>query len=429
MRVLILSATTGGGHMRAANALKEYIKKQDSSTVVKISDTIEYVSPFLNKAVTGGYVYMVRNTPKMYGSIYKNADKSSTPINKTVELTTTSLRNKLLPLVYDFHPDVIITTHPFAAEIVTALKQSNIIDLPIIDIVTDFAIHQAYISDGVDAYIVSSREMVDQVVERGVSRVHVYPYGIPIMQNFYEEIDREEAFASEGLDPSLPTILIMAGSFGVTDVLKIYHKIVKSPENFQVIVITGKNEKLYETFDNYLRKITINNTIVELRESVRAENAARAAAKSAKNQKNPKAKAQVKTKGQRTVSKNLKPVKPTELLYYTDNVDKYMRMADLIVTKPGGLTVSEAIAVGLPMAIFKAIPGQEEQNAEFLVSKNMAVVLEKKDSCTAVITDLLRNPEKLENMRKSINSFSKGNSAANIYLLMLDLVKKYKNKK
>lgn len=428
MRVLILSATTGGGHMRAANALKEYIKKQDNHAVVKISDTIEYVSPFLNKAVTGGYVYMVRNTPKMYGSIYKNADKSSTPINKTVELTTTSLRNKLLPLVYDFHPDIIITTHPFAAEIVTALKKNNIINLPIIDIVTDFAIHQAYISDGVDAYIVSSREMVDQVVERGVSRVHVYPYGIPIMQSFYEDIDREQAFLSEGLDPSLPTILIMAGSFGVTDVLKIYHKIVKSPENFQIIVITGKNEKLYETFDNYLRKITINNTIVELRASVKAENAAKAAAaKAAKNLKNP-AKAPVKPKNQRTVSKNLRPSKPTELLYYTDNVDKYMRMADLIVTKPGGLTVSEAIAVGLPMAIFKAIPGQEEQNAEFLVSKNMAVLLEKKDSCTAVITDLIRNPEKLQNMKKSINSFSKGNSAANIYLLMLELIKKYKNK-
>ena len=428
MRVLILSATTGGGHMRAANALKEYIKKQDNSAIVKISDTIEYVSPFLNKAVTGGYVYMVRNTPKMYGSIYKNADKSSTPINKTVELTTTSLRNKLLPLVYDFHPDIIVTTHPFAAEIVTALKQNNIINLPIIDIVTDFAIHQAYISDGVDAYIVSSREMVDQVVERGVNRVHVYPYGIPIMQSFYEEIDREKAFASEGLDPSLPTILIMAGSFGVTDVLKIYHKIVKSPENFQIIVITGKNEKLYETFDDYLRKITINNTIIELRKAVKAENAAKSAAKSAKNPKNLM-KSPAKQKSQRTVSKNLKPSKPTELLYYTNNVDKYMRMADLIVTKPGGLTVSEAIAVGLPMAIFKAIPGQEEQNADFLVSKNMAVMLEKKDSCTAVITDLLRNPEKLQNMKKSINSFSKGNSAANIYLLMLDLIEKYKKNK
>lgn len=419
MRVLILSATTGGGHMRAANALKEYIKSKDNTAVVKISDTIEYVSPFLNKAVTGGYVYMVRNTPKMYGSIYKNADKNDTPINKTVEFTTTSLRNKLLPLIYDFEPDIVITTHPFAAEMVSALKKNGIINLPIIDIVTDFAIHQAYIGEGVDAYIVSSREMVNQVVARGVERVCVYPYGIPVKQEFYKNIDRHKSFESEGLDESIPTILIMAGSFGVTDVLKIYHKIVKSPEDFQIIVITGKNEKLYETFDNYLRKITINNTLVELREYARAEKAAKAAAKQTK------AKTPAKQKSSSLISKNMKPAKPTKLLYYTDEVDKYMHMADLIVTKPGGLTVSESIAVGLPMAIFKAIPGQEEQNADFLVSKNMAIRLEKDNTCTATINDLLRNPEKLENMKKSIKAFSKGNSAANIYLLMLELMKKY----
>lgn len=403
MKVLILSATTGGGHMTAANALKEYIISQNSDTVVGIFDTLEYVSPFLNKAVTGGYVYMAKNTPKMYGSIYKNADKSSTTINKTVEITTSLLKNKLLPLLSDFDPDIVITTHPFAAEIVAGLKNHGIIDLPIINIVTDFAIHQAYISDGIDAYIVSSREMVDQVVQRGVERVRIYPYGIPVKQGFFKDIDRPETFAAEGLDPDIPTILIMAGSFGVTDILKIYHKIVKSSEDFQIIVITGKNEKLYDTFDRYLRKITINNTFVEI-------------------------KGLTKPKSTKFVSKHIKPAKPTKLLYYTNEVEKYMHMADLIVTKPGGLTVSESIATGLPMAIFKAIPGQEAQNAEFLVGKNMAIRIEKNNSCTAKITDLLRHPEKLQSMKQSIQSFSKGNSAANIYLLMLDLLEKYKNK-
>lgn len=403
MKVLILSATTGGGHMTAANALKEYIISQNSDTVVGIFDTLEYVSPFLNKAVTGGYVYMAKNTPKMYGSIYKNADKSSTTINKTVEITTSLLKNKLLPLLSDFDPDIVITTHPFAAEIVAGLKNHGIIDLPIINIVTDFAIHQAYISDGIDAYIVSSREMVDQVVQRGVERVRIYPYGIPVKQGFFKDIDRAETFAAEGLDPDIPTILIMAGSFGVTDILKIYHKIVKSSEDFQIIVITGKNEKLYDTFDRYLRKITINNTFVEI-------------------------KGLTKPKSTKFVSKHKKPAKPTKLLYYTNEVEKYMHMADLIVTKPGGLTVSESIASGLPMAIFKAIPGQEAQNAEFLIGKNMAIRIEKNNSCTAKITDLLQHPDKLQLMKQSIQSFSKGNSAANIYLLMLDLLEKYKNK-
>lgn len=401
MRVLILSATTGGGHMTAANALKSYILAKEKDAVVEIKDTLQYVSPFLNKAVTGGYVYMAKNTPKFYGSVYMSADKN-TPINKTVEITTAVLRNKLYPLIEGFSPDVIITTHPFGAEMATALKTRGLINLPIINIVTDFAVHKAYISEGVDAYIVSSREMVDDMVSRGVERVKVYPYGIPVKSEFFNEIDRQKVFEDEGLDPDIPTILIMAGSFGVTDILKIYHKIVKSPEDFQVIVITGKNEKLYETFERYLNKISMRNTLIEIKELT-------------KPKPTPPAK----------LAKKKKPAKATKLMFYTNEVEKYMHMADLIVTKPGGLTVSESIAVGLPMAIFKAIPGQEAQNADFLVGKNMAVRLEKNNTCTATITDLIRNRHHLDEMKDAIKAFSKGNSSANIYLLMLELAEKY----
>ncbi len=416
MKVLVLSATTGGGHMTAANALKEYILMQQPDADVLIIDTIQYVSPFINKAVTSGYIYMVRNTPTIYGGIYNNSDKTDTTINKTVEITTSSLRNKLLPLIEEYKPDILVSTHPFSLEIASSLKTRELIDIPLIGIVTDFAVHQSYVADGVDAYIVSSREMVDDIVSRGIDRVKVYPYGIPVKQSFYKEIDRAAVFREEELDENLPTVLIMAGSFGVTDVIKIYHKIVKSPEKFQIVVITGKNEKLYETFERYLRKIAINNTIIEYKMML----------KNAKPPKKTKSGAKPKPVSKQTSSRNMKPLKPTKLLYFTDEVEKYMHMADVIVTKPGGLTVSESIASELPMAIFKAIPGQEEQNADFLVSKNMAIRLKKDNTCTATFTDLIRNPQKLADMKQAIRSFSKGNSAANIYLLMCELIEKYK---
>lgn len=404
MRVLILSATTGGGHMTAANALKDYIMSQDKDAVVKIEDTIQCVSPFLNKAVTGGYVYMAKNTPKIYGSVYKSSDKEGS-LNKTVEITTNILMNKLYPLIRNFNPDIIITTHVFATEMTTSLKSKGLLDIPIISIVTDFAVHKLYILTGVDAYIVSSREMVDDLVNHGIERTKVYPYGIPIKTSFYKTFDKKQCLSEEGLDPDLPTILIMAGSFGVTDILKIYHKMIKSPADFQIIVITGKNEKLYETFEKYLNKISIRNTLIEIKEMTR-----------------PKPTDAAK------LAKKKKPMKPTKLMYYTTEVEKYMNMADLIVTKPGGLTVSESIAVGLPMCLFKAIPGQEEQNADFLVSKNMAVRIEKNSLCTALITSLINDKGRLESIRKSIRTFSKGNSAANIYLIMHELVEKYRNK-
>lgn len=399
MRVLILAATTGGGHMRAAQALGDYILSKEPDAAIKIEDAIEYVSPFINKAVTGGYVYMAKNTPTVYGSFYKSIDEKKSPANKTIELATVSLKKRLIPLVEEFSPDIIVTTHPVASELYVSLKNAGLLDIPIISIMTDFAVHQTYILNGIDAYIVSSREMVDDIVSRGVERTKVYPYGIPVKQEFFNNIDRAAAFESEGLDPELPTILLMAGSFGVTDVLKVYHKIVKSPKDFQIIVITGKNEKLYENFEKYLKRITVKNTLAEIQELIKPN-----------------------VKHRRIASK------PTKLLYFTNEVEKYMHMADLIVTKPGGLTVSESIAVGLPMAIFKAIPGQEEQNADFLISKNMAVKLEKDKTCTTTINELLNTPERLEGMKRSIKDFAKGNSAANIYLLMKELIAKHEGK-
>lgn len=399
MKILILSATTGGGHMSAANALKNYITNVDSTAEVNIIDTIQVVSPTLNKAVTGGYVYLATKTPKMYGGIYKISDKE-TSLNKAVTMATTQIGKKLLPILEKYCPDVIITTHAFSSEIASILKGDGDIDVPVVSIITDFAPHKTYINDSVDAYIVSSIEMVEDMVERGVPREKLYPFGIPVKQEFYKEIPRREMLIEEGLDPDLKTVLIMAGSFGVTDVLKIYHNIVNAKPDFQIILITGRNEKLYETFDRYLSKTILQNALIE-EYNVEQEHLLKTVRKPRKP----------------------KPSKPTKLLYFTEEVPKYMHISDLIVTKPGGLTVSEAIASTLPIAAYKPIPGQEEQNVEFLTSKHMALRLIKGKECTNTITELLTDDTILEDMKTSIKQYSKGNSSAKIY----DLLKKLCN--
>lgn len=398
MKVLILSATTGGGHMSAANALKEYILKADPDSEVNIIDTIQAISPTLNKAVTGGYVYLATKTPKMYGSFYKISDKE-TSLNKAVTKANTQVGKRLPMIIEKFAPDVIITTHAFPTEMVSALKSEGFLDIPVVSILTDFAPHKTYLNDCVDAYIVSSCEMVEDMVLRGIERDRIYPFGIPVRQECYKQISRRDALIEEGLDPELKTVLIMAGSFGVTDVLKIYHSIVNSELDFQIILITGRNEKLYETFDRYLSKTIFQNALIEEYNS----EVWHSSLKTIKKPRKPK------------------PSKPTKLLYYTDEIAKYMHISDLIVTKPGGLTVSEAIASGLPIATYKPIPGQEEQNADFLVSKNMAVRLVKGKECTGMITYLLGNDTKLASMRESIEKYSKGNSSEKIYYLLKKL--------
>lgn len=403
MRVLILSATTGGGHMSAANALKACITKNDPKNQVFLEDTLQWISPTLNKAVTEGYVYLATKTPKMYGNMYKTTDKDDTALTKVVNVATNQISRRLLPLIEKTNPDIIITTHSFSTEMVSMLKEDNVIDIPLVSIITDFAPHKTYLQYGVDSYIVSSNEMVSDMVERGIDRVKIYPYGIPIGEQFFEEYDKKKLLEEEGFDPNLKTVLIMAGSFGVTDILKIYHNIVAVKKDFQIIVITGKNEKLYETFDRYLSKIILKNALIE-----DGNNNARRL-KTVKHPRKPK------------------PSKPTKLLYFTDQVAKYMHISDIIVTKPGGLTVSESIASHLPMAIYKPIPGQEEQNADFLVSKNMAVRLIKGKECTQTVENLLDDNGVLEQMKQDTLKLYKGNSAENIYLLLKDICNRQKD--
>lgn len=385
MKILILTAATGGGHLRASSALKSYIMETREECEVQIVDSLKYISPLLDKTVTEGYETMAKRTPKLFGSLYKstNRDKS-----KTTYFFCNIFRKYLMPLVDEFQPDVIISTHPFATEMISLLKEDGKITVPLVCIMTDYAPHRAWIHPYVDSYIVSNEGMVDTMAKMGAPRQKIHPYGIPVDESFYEKMDQAAVLKQMGLSPDKPTILIMAGSFGVSNILRIYNNIIKVDLDFQIIVITGKNERLYEAFN----KLIIRNA---------------------------------RQKPLRHVSVKLKPKpsKPTKLLYFTNEVHKYMQISDLIITKPGGLTVSEALACNLPMAIFDAIPGQESENADFLIDNNMAVKIQKGSACSDTIYDLLSNQERLEEMRRSCSAFDKSSSGPKIVNEIQELVK------
>ena len=385
MKILILTAATGGGHLRASSALKSYILENRDDCEVEIVDSLKYISPLLDKTVTEGYETMAKRTPKLFGSLYKstNRDKS-----KTTYFFCNIFCKYLMPLVNEFQPDIIISTHPFATEMISLLKEDGRITVPLICIMTDYAPHRAWIHPYVDSYIVSNEGMVDAMAKMGAPRERVHPYGIPVDESFYEKMNRTEVLEQMGLSPDKPTILIMAGSFGVSNILRIYNNIIKVNLDFQIIVITGKNERLYEAFN----KLIIRNS-----------------------RQKPLHNASVKLKP--------KPSKPTKLLFFTNEVYKYMQISDLIITKPGGLTVSEALACNLPMAIFDAIPGQESENADFLIDNNMAVKIQKGAACSETIYDLLSNQERLEKMRRSCSAFDKSSSGPKIVNEIQELVK------
>lgn len=371
MRVLILTASTGGGHKKASKALENYIMQHDETAVVKTVDALKTVGKSFDKLISGGYVFLAKHAPRVYGKMYRQSDKD-TPLNSLVDNVTGIASAKLMPVFNEFNPDVIVTTHPFAAEMVSAVKGKNGMTTPLISIITDFAPHRTYIQPNVDYFVVSSKEMQYQLENLGVDRNRIRTFGIPVDPVFYAKQDKNALREEMGLERGVPTILMMAGSFGVSDVFDIFEGITELDDKFQLIIITGKNKKLYNEFEH-----------------------------------------EIKTKGNggRRIS----------LHFFVNDVYRYMHASDLLITKPGGLTVTEALASCLPMAIFKAYPGQEADNEDFLIRNNLAVKLPKGKKCADVIQRLISSPEKLDSMKECCAEFFKGLAVETIYELIAEV--------
>jgi len=371
VKLLILTAATGGGHVRASRAIQAYISEHSAGSEVVVVDALKSISVVLDKTVCDGYHFLATKTPKVFGQLYRKTNEDSL-LSNLVSRFSGVFSQKLLPLLEEEKPDVIISTHPFATEMISHLKWAGAVTAPLICLMTDYGPHRAWIADRVDAYVVANGDMISEMEAMGVPKEKIYPFGIPVENVFFSAGDRPVFLNRIGLDPELPVVLIMAGSFGVTNILKIYRQIVRLAMKFQIIVITGRNEKLYDEFAKLVPESS----------------------------------------------------KPTKLVLFTNEVENYMHASDLLITKPGGLTVSEALACGIPLAVFDAIPGQEEDNANFLLTHNMAVKLENGDDCGETIRSLLENSQKLDDMRSSCRGFDKSRSAENILRLIQELYEK-----
>lgn len=420
MNVIIFSAATGGGHNRAANALKEYILSQDPSNKVQIVDFLEVTSKVLNTLVTVGYKQIAKNAPEFFGFIYRQSDnKKKSPTSAAMKLLVKLTSEKIIEVINEVKPDIIVSCHPFATNMMSYLKVECETDVPVIGIVTDFTPHQTYIGEKIDAYVTASDRTSNQLIKKyGVSGEIVHTTGLPVFEKFYNSSPEKnfEVYESLGFDPNKHTLLIMAGSFGVNDILEIYENIVSIEEDFQIIVITGKNQHLYDAFEKIIdEEVTDFDTysLPSILQRIEETDLFRTIFVESADYK----KGIVKRHQKKTTSS-----KPTQLLYFVDNVEDYMHISDVIITKPGGLTTSESIACSLPMALFDAIPGQEEANAKYLCDKGMAIKLKKGKGGAKQIKDLFTHPEKLNDMKANCRLNFYGDGCENIYNLMKDFV-------
>ena len=363
MKILIFTASTGGGHKRAAAALKEHFENASPDIEVRVEDALALAGKVFNSFICGGYTVLAKHAPKFYGRLYKTSDRKSA-LNDFCGSANRKKGKCLLPVIEEFQPDAIISCHAFITTMLGGLKTEGLVTAPVIALITDFDVHFTYIAEGIDHYIVTGDKMVTSCKFRyGIPSSKVHPYGIPTFDKFSEKPDKNELREKLGLQKDIKTILFMAGSFGVTEVLDVYKDIAAQTANCQFIVITGNNKSLYERFE----KVADDRTT---------------------------------------------------LLMFIDNVEDYMHCSDLIITKPGGLTVSESLQCGLPMAIYSAYPGQEAKNTEFLIESGVAMRLRKNPGET--VAALINYDSKLMDMTAKCKKLCRGNSNE----LILNLIRK-----
>lgn len=376
MKALIFSVSAGGGHKRAAEAVKSYIDIYDNNSEVKIIDTLKYINPLIDKVVIGGYLKTIKISPNLFGKLYNYSETDYGIANLSAKINE-MLTYKLIPLIDEFKPDILISTHAFTTEMISIIKMKHKKNLPTVSIITDYASHSFWLHPYIDAYIVSNSDMVEEMVSKGIDRNTIYNIGIPINPEFFKKYNSQKTLEDIGLSSNKKTILIMGGSLGIGKIEHIYKQLLFLDKDIQIIIVAGRNKKLYDE-------------LIKIRDTFQT--------------------------------------KPTYIIGFTDNVNKYMQACDLLISKPGGLTVTEALICGVPLAIFSPIPGQEEKNAQFLLKYNLAINLNESKNSIDAIDYLISNEAKLQEMKDSCREFSKPQVGENLYNILKALLDKNSSK-
>lgn len=358
MKILILTVTVGHGHNQAAKSVYEYIKSQGHSALVL--DTLEYINPVLKESFNRSYLISTSISPKAYGKFYRLAEKKekNDSVLSPQHITTTLLSKKIISFIKDYNPDAIICTHVTAAQLVSDIKDYGI-DVPTLGIITDFTIHPFWDETSIDYYVLPNELLGYQAVKKGIPEEKLLPLGIPINMKFASKNEKFIARSAAGFEDKT-TVLLMSGSMGYGNVLKILKDICELPFDFQVITVCGNNKNLKKKID----KATFNKKVYNFG--------------------------------------------------FTDQVDNFMDASDIIITKPGGLTVSESLAKELPMILINPIPGQEERNREFLVNNGVAMAHSSTLPVDELLFQLFTNKGRIELMKENIRVIRKPDAARNL---------------
>jgi processive 1,2-diacylglycerol beta-glucosyltransferase len=348
-KILMLSVSAGAGHMRAAQALEAYANLEPTRFNASHLDVMDFVPSTFKKLYTDFYIKLVNKAPALWGYLYQRtheaqADSTMERLRRGIERLNT---RDLVKEIIKQKPDAIICTHFLPAELLSRLIRKNELQIPVWVQVTDFDLHRMWVHEHIAGYFAANDEVAFRMRAMGIDPERIHVTGIPIMPAFAQPLDRAQCAAQIGLDPKRPTFLLMGGGAGLGDLETIATRLLALNDQFQLIALAGKNAHALAALQ--LIAATSNGRLC--------------------------------AQG------------------FTNKVQELMACADLVITKPGGLTTSECLSLGLPMIVNSPIPGQEERNSDYLLEQGVALKAIDAVTLEYRIQLLLNEPERLKQMR------------------------------
>src|SRR5215208_7182780 len=373
-KVLLLSASAGAGHVRAAEAIEKAFKQREDgeSREVHHFDVLNYTNKVFRHLYSKAYIDLVNKMPEVPGWMYDKLDKPWKNERRRLALDKLNTR-PFVKLLREYQPDLIVCTHFLPAEIVSWLKAKERIASRQVIIVTDFDVHAMWLVHHYEHYFVAVDEARVYLEAFGIPAGKITVSGIPIDPVFAIRKDKQQMRAKHGLAPDRTTILLSAGGFGVGSVDALVNSLLPLNHRSQIVAICGRNEELK-------RRLT------------------RLAARA---------------KPDATVT--LKP------FGYTKEMDELMAASDLVLGKPGGLTTCEALAKGLAFAIVNPIPGQEERNSDHLLEDGVAVRCNNLPVLAYKLDRLLDDPARFASMPAGARRMARPDAARTVVKRLLEL--------
>jgi len=364
-RFLILHATVGSGHRSAANALADAFERLPDSEV-RVTDTLDYASPIFSAAYARAYLELSQRAPIVWQIFYESTDNSEAewvPIRDQLRGMVAELAvTKLKDMIRQYAPAAIVCTHFLPAELLMRLKIEGELRVPTYTVITDHAVHSQWITPGVDGYFVASEFPRKLLIDRGVAPAIVHVTGIPVNPDIAHPKELQAMRAQHDLPSAGAVLSLFGGGLVSKRVRRIVEGLLELLNPGMLIVVAGRNAELPAALYGL----------------------------------------------------GAGPQMRLRVLSQIDYVDDLVAASDLVITKAGGLIVSEVLARGTPLVVIDPIPGQEEWNADYLVSSGAGLQLRVAEWVPWTVEQLLADPARLAVLRERARGAGRPNAARDI---------------